>query len=211
MKNILTILILLFTQTINAQKVKTFFEIGINHGHVKEKIFYKSEGKTNYYKPGIGLNLGLKLVTNIDENFDFKMGFYLSKFNYQTIHRAILFNSGIEEYSNSGNVYFNIPLLLSYKINNNIALNIGTGINLNVLNIIDKQFYKYGIPLNLGFTIRIKRTALDFMYSIGNMTFNNYHNYYLDFQTKQYSTFFHRQLSINIGRCLNRKSKTKWD
>jgi hypothetical protein len=83
MKNTLLIILLLISnEIINAQKVKTFFEIGINHNHAKEKVFYDNV-KSIIYKPGIDVNIGLKLVAKIDELFDFKTGFYVNSNSYK--------------------------------------------------------------------------------------------------------------------------------
>lgn len=217
MKNMLIILILFSTQILNAQKVKTFFEIGLNHGHVKEKVFYESEGNTNYYKPGIGLNVGLKLVTKIDDKFDFKTGLYLSNYNYKVENYFTFQSSQQVNYRSANYIYINLPILLSCKINKNVAINLGSGINVNYATLLgdDRPFFKnkYDVPLSIGFTLRVKRATFDILYSMGNKPFEIIHNDSWEYNpsNKQYSTFFHRQLSINIGRCLNRKSKTKWD
>ena len=110
MKNILTVLILLFTQTINAQKVKTFFEIGVNHGHVKQNSCYTNDNNSYLFKPAIGFNLGLKIVSKIDERFDFKTGFYL--FNNQYKMKATYIIP-----SNFDFVYNGIPKTNYYFVN----------------------------------------------------------------------------------------------
>jgi hypothetical protein len=217
MKNILLIILLLISnEIINAQKVKTFFEIGINHNHAKEKVFYDNV-KTIIYKPGIDVNIGLKLVAKIDELFDFKTGFYVNsnsyKLKYTNQHHLHTGQQTVNE-NHTEYLYFNIPLLLSCKVNKNIAFNIGTGLNINLKDVRYNLNHKYDIPLNVGFTYRIKRTTFDIQYSIGNLHFATNKGYYGDIYTTRnysYSTFFHRQLTLNIGRCLNRKSKTKWN
>lgn len=210
---LLIILLLISNEIINAQKVKTFFEIGINHNHAKEKVFYDNM-KSIIYKPGIDVNIGLKLVAKIDELFDFKTGFYVNsnsyKLKYTNQHHLLTGQQTVNK-NQTEYLYFNIPLLLSCKVNKNIAFNIGTGLNINLTDVRYNLNHKYDIPLNVGFTYRIKRTTFDIMYTIGNVSFDTYYNYIDSYPSKQYSTFFHRQLSINIGRCLNRKSKTKWD
>ena len=210
---LLIILLLISNEIINAQKVKTFFEIGINHNHAKEKVFYDNM-KSIIYKPGIDVNIGLKLVAKIDELFDFKTGFYVNsnsyKLKYTNQHHLLTGQQTVNK-NQTEYLYFNIPLLLSCKVNKNIAFNIGTGLNINLTDVRYNLNHKYDIPLNVGFTYRIKRTTFDIMYTIGNVSFDTYYNYFDSYPSKQYSTFFHRQLSINIGRCLNRKSKTKWD
>ena len=172
-KIFLAILVLFSNEIINAQKVKTFFEIGINHNHAKEKVFYTNE-KSVVYKPVIGANFGLKVVAKIDEFFDFKTGFYVNSYSYKlkyTNQHHLHAGQQTVNKNHTEYLYFNIPLLLSCKVNKNIAFNIGTGLNINLTDVRYNLNHKYDIPLNVGITYRIKRTTFDIQYSMGNLPF----------------------------------------
>jgi hypothetical protein len=153
-------------------------------------------------------NVGLRFNVHLYKQVEFKTGIYLTQKGYNSpnqIHQTSFFdidNAPIDTNRTINLNYVEIPAMISLPFFKLLRFNTGFGLNINVNN--PKQGTSFDTPFLIGFSFQKNRFSVDLLSSYGVVSFKtSYYEYGNGF--RNYYDFYHRQLSITLGYCINKK------
>ncbi len=200
--------ILLISIHTSAQKVDVSIAGGVALSRAIIKSYGKYQSESEQLSYLTTYNVGLRINTHFYKKVEFKTGIYLTQKGYNAHYPISQINyfdfekSPIDTNRTINLNYVEIPAMISLPFFKLLRFNIGFGLNINVNN--PKQGTIFDTPNLIGFSYQKNRFSVDFLSSYGVVPFktsyfeygNGYRNYY---------DFYHRQLSITLGYCINKK------
>jgi hypothetical protein len=203
-------LLIVLTQLVIAQKVDVSISAGgaYNKSEIRKYGVYQKE--TQMLDAFNSYNIGIRIAAHISKRIDFRTGVFISEKGYR--YNEKLYDGGspynsLQPYQSSHTYFLNyadIPFMFSYRFTKHFSVNAGTSLSLllNRAKIISTS--KFDVPLLGGFTFTKNRFTIDLTYSHGQMPYLTKYYEYLN-GTRDYYEYFHKQISLNLGYCINKK------
>jgi hypothetical protein len=201
-----------------AQKLRISIAGGLCNNKSIVRLYGNKQIETKDYESFYSYRIGIRITSNLNNHIDFQSGVFINEKGYKYYSKRYFGQSPyqfLESYTESQNEYIHnnhtyylnyldIPLIFSFNISKSLAINAGSGININLSYKKYHHESSFDIPIQSGITLKKKRMSFDIMASLGLIP------YFTLYAEKQYGIkdnyeFFHRQISTTLGYMINQK------